>query len=196
MTSSNRDASGAGDLDGSGGRVESLSQSATYTFAKRPVPRARFLAGLGLEGDVHSGRTVKHRSRVAADPSQPNLRQVHLIHGELLDELTTAGYEVRPGSMGENVLTRGIDLLGLSTGTHLHLGDTVVLEVTGLRNPCVQLNGIGEGLLKRLAYRDESGELVRLAGIMAVVLAEGEVRQGDGIRVESPEGPHRPLEKV
>lgn len=176
--------------------VESLAQSATYTFHKQPVARARFLEGMGLEGDVHSGRTVKHRSRVAADPSQPNLRQVHLIHGELLDELQEAGYSVGPGRLGENVLTRGVDLLGLSTGTHLRLGNEVVVEVTGLRNPCVQLESIGPNLLKRLAYRDDQGTLIRRAGVMATVVKAGEVNQGDEIQVDVPDGPHRPLQKV
>ncbi|HEV7996436.1 MAG TPA: MOSC domain-containing protein, partial [Stellaceae bacterium] len=139
---------------------------------------------------------VKHRSRVARDPTQPNLRQVHLIHAELHDELRQAGFAVLPGSMGENVTTRGIDLLGLAAGTRLHLGTSAVVEVTGLRNPCAQLDKIEKGLMAATLDRDADGNLVRKAGIMGVVLAEGEVKPGDPIRVEPPLPPHRPLPVV
>jgi MOSC domain-containing protein YiiM len=156
----------------------------------------RLLAGLGVEGDAHQGETVKHRSRVARDPSRPNLRQVHLIHAELHDELRRAGFAVSPGQMGENITTRGVDLLALPTGTRLHLGDAAVVEVTGLRNPCAQLDGIQEGLMAATLARDANGQLVRKAGIMAIVRAGGEVRPGDSIRVELPATPHRALEPV
>jgi MOSC domain-containing protein YiiM len=156
----------------------------------------RLLAGLGVEGDVHSGATVKHRSRVKRDASQPNLRQVHLIHAELHDELREAGFRISPGQMGENVTMRGIDLLGLPTGARLHLGGTAVVEVTGLRNPCGQLNGIEPGLMAATLSRDEGGNLVRKAGIMGVVTEGGEVRPGDGVRVELPPLPHHPLAPV
>jgi MOSC domain-containing protein YiiM len=140
--------------------------------------------------------TVKHRSRVARDPSQPNLRQVHLIHAELHDELRAAGFDVVAGQMGENITTAGVDLLGLPTGTRLRLGDEAVVEVTGLRNPCAQLDGIQPGLMAATLDRDERGRLIRKAGVMGVVLAGGEVRAGDEIRVELPPQPHRPLEPV
>ncbi|MBA3415213.1 MAG: MOSC domain-containing protein [Chloroflexia bacterium] len=153
----------------------------------------RLLPGLGIEGDAHAGETVKHRSRVARDPSQPNLRQVHLIHAELHDELAAAGFSVAPGQMGENVTTRGLDLLALPTGTRLRLGAAATVEVTGLRNPCAQLEGIQPGLMAATLDRDADGNLVRKAGIMAVVLAGGEVRPGDPIRLELPAAPHRPL---
>jgi MOSC domain-containing protein YiiM len=156
----------------------------------------RLVAGLGVEGDAHQGVTVKHRSRVRADPTQPNLRQVHLIHEELHDELRTSGFAVAPGVMGENVTTRGIDVLGLPRGTRLLLGDEAVVEVTGLRNPCGQLNGIQEGLLDATIDRDADGNLIRRAGIMGVVLAGGELRPGDPIRVELPPEPHEPLDRV
>lgn len=156
----------------------------------------RLLAGLGVEGDAHMGTTVKHRSRVARDPSTPNLRQVHLIHAELLDELALKGFSVAAGAMGENVTTRGVDLLGLPTGTRLHLGATAVIEVTGLRNPCMQLEGIQEGLMKAVLDRASDGSLVRKAGIMSIVLAGGEVRPDDPIELELPAGAHRPLEPV
>jgi MOSC domain-containing protein YiiM len=179
-----------------GGVVAAVSRSAEHSFSKRNEDSIRLLAGLGVEGDAHLGSTVKHRSRVARDPSQPNLRQVHLIHAELFDELRAAGFEVSPGDMGENVTTRGIDLLGLSTGTRLRLGQEAILEVTGLRNPCVQLDRFRPGLMAAVLARDAAGNLVRKAGIMTIVLAGGEVRPGDPIRVEASPSPHRPLEPV
>jgi MOSC domain-containing protein YiiM len=175
------------------GVVASLNVSPTHTMAKPSQPSIRLLAGLGVEGDAHNGVTVKHRSRVARDPSQPNLRQVHLIHAELHDELAANGFPVEPGRMGENVTTRGLDLLGLPTGTRLHLGPTAVVEVTGLRNPCRQLEGIHSGLMAAVLDRDEDGALVRKAGIMGIVLASGDVSVGDEIRVELPAPPHQPL---
>ncbi|WP_405084014.1 MOSC domain-containing protein [Microbispora sp. NBC_01389] len=178
------------------GSVTAVSRSATHTFSKAPLESVRLLPGLGVEGDAHSGVTVKHRSRVARDPSQPNLRQVHLVHAELHDELRDAGFAVRAGDMGENVTTRGVDLLRLPTGTRLHLGDSAVVEVTGLRNPCGQLNGLQDGLMKAVLDRDEDGNPVRKAGIMGVVVTGGEVRPGDPIRVELPAGPHHPLQPV
>ncbi|MEV4295575.1 MOSC domain-containing protein [Microbispora rosea] len=177
-------------------RVTAVSRSATHTFSKTPLESIRLLAGLGVEGDAHAGVTVKHRSRVARDPSRPNLRQVHLVHAELHDELREAGFAVREGDMGENVTTRGVDLLALPTGTRLRLGETAVVEVTGLRNPCVQLDGFQDGLMKAVLDRDEEGNLVRKAGVMGIVVAGGEVRPGDPIRVEPPAGPHRPLRPV
>lgn len=177
--------------------VQAVHRSASYTFSKPSVEAIRLLEGLGVEGDIHSGVTVKHRSRVQRDPTQPNLRQVHLIHAELHDQLRAQGFEVAPGQMGENITTRGIDLLGLATGTLLRFGEgTAVIRITGLRNPCGQLNGLHEGLMNACVFKDESGETVRLAGIMGVVLATGEVRPNDPIHIEPPPGPHSPLEPV
>jgi MOSC domain-containing protein YiiM len=173
-----------------------VSRSAGHTFSKPTAERIRLLAGLGVEGDAHAGVTVKHRSRVARDPSQPNLRQVHLISAELHDELHAAGFPVTAGQMGENVTTRGVDLLALPTGTRLRLGATAVVEVTGLRNPCVQLNGLHAGLMAAVLDRDEEGNLVRRAGVMGIVLEGGDVRPGDGIEVTPPAGPRRPLRPV
>jgi MOSC domain-containing protein YiiM len=136
---------------------------------------------------------VKHRSRTARDATEPNLRQVHLIHGELHDELNAAGFHVSAGDLGENVTTRGIDLLDLSAGTRLHLGSEAVVEVTGLRHPCVQLDRHQRGLLAALLSRDEHGAVVRKSGVMGIVVAGGVVRGGDVVRVEEPTGPHRPL---
>ena len=179
-----------------GGIVTAVSRSPRHTLIKPTEDSIRLVAGLGVEGDAHLGTTVKHRSRVARDPTQPNLRQVHLVHAELHDELREAGFTVAPGQMGENVTTSGVDLLGLATGTRLHLGSSAIVEVTGLRNPCAQLDKIQKGLMAATLGRDEHGNLVRKAGIMGVVLAEGEVRPGDPIRVEPPPPPHRPLAVV
>jgi MOSC domain-containing protein YiiM len=179
-----------------GGTVTAVSRSPRHTLVKPNEDSIRLLTGLGVEGDAHQGATVKHRSRVARDPTQPNLRQVHLIHAELHDELRQAGFAVAPGQMGENVTTRGVDLLGLAAGTRLHLGDRAVVEVTGLRNPCAQLDKIEPGLMAATLDRDERGNLVRKAGIMGVVLTEGEVRPGDPIRIETPPPPHQPLPVV
>jgi MOSC domain-containing protein YiiM len=176
--------------------VTAVSRSPGHTFHKSLADAIRLHAGLGVEGDAHAGVTVKHRSRVAADPTQPNLRQVHLIHAELFDELRAAGFDVAAGQMGENVTTRGVDLLGLPTGARLHLGDAAVVEVTGLRNPCSQLDAFRPGLMKALVGRDESGKVVRKAGVMGVVIAGGEVKAGDAVRVELPPEPHRPLDRV
>jgi MOSC domain-containing protein YiiM len=177
-------------------KVTAVCRSEGHALSKPSRDSIRLLAGLGVEGDAHAGETVKHRSRVARDSSKPNLRQVHLINAELHDELRDAGYAVSAGQMGENVTTRGIDLLGLPTGTRLRLGEAATVEVTGLRNPCNQLDQIQEGLMAATLERDDRGNLVRKAGVMSVVLAGGEVRPGDPIRVELPPQPHRPLEMV
>jgi MOSC domain-containing protein YiiM len=178
---------------GGDGVVVAVCRDAEHAFSKPARPVIRLLAGLGVEGDAHLGVTVQHRSRVARDPTRPNLRQVHLVHEELQEELRAAGFAVHPGSMGENVTTRGVDLLALSAGTRLRIGDSAVVEVTGLRNPCRQLNAFRSGLMKAVLGRDANGALIRRAGIMGVVLAGGEVRPGDPIVVGVPDGPHRPL---
>ena len=178
------------------GVVTAVSSSGTHTMKKPNQQAVRLLTGLGIEGDAHLGVTVKHRSRVAQDPTQPNLRQVHLIHSELHDELHGSGFTVQPGQMGENVTTRGVDLLGLPTGTRLRLGQTAVVEVTGLRNPCGQLDKVEKGLLAATLDKDADGNVIRKAGIMGIVLADGEVRPVDRIEVELPAEPHSPLKPV
>ncbi len=178
------------------GVVTAVSRSPAHTLIKPNQERIRLLAGLGVEGDAHLGETVKHRSRVARDPSQPNLRQVHLIHAELHDELLATGFAVAAGQMGENITIRGLDLLGLPVGARLHLGDAAIVEVTGLRNPCAQLNQIQPGLMAATLGRDEHGNLVRKAGVMAIVLVSGDVHPGDPIRVDLPPPPHQPLGPV
>jgi MOSC domain-containing protein YiiM len=176
--------------------VAGVHRSATHTMAKACAATVRLLAGLGVEGDAHNGTTVKHRSRVRRDPTQPNLRQVHLIGTELHDELRAAGFDVAPGQMGENITTRGLDLLALPTGTRLLLGETALVEVTGLRNPCLQLDGIAPGLMQAVLTRDAHGALVRRAGVMGIVLDGGDVRPGDEITVTLPPLPHLPLSPV
>lgn len=178
------------------GTIIAVSRGPRHEFSKGNEDAITLLPGLGVDGDAHLGETVKHRSRVARDPSQPNLRQVHLIHAELHDELRAAGFTVGPGQMGENVTTRGIDLLGLPTGARLRLGAEAVVEITGLRNPCAQLDGFQQGLLAATLDRDADGNLIRKAGIMGVVLVGGTVRAGEPIAVELPAEPHRALEPV
>jgi MOSC domain-containing protein YiiM len=176
--------------------VVAVARDATHAFSKTTAPYIDLIEGLGVEGDAHMGVTVKHRSRVKRDPRQPNLRQVHLIHAELLDELAGAGFDVSPSEMGENVTTRGIDLLGLAVGSRLHLGRDAIVEICGLRNPCQQLNTFKPGLMAATLDRGVDGELIRKAGVMGTVLAGGRVTVGDPIRVEDVPGPQRALEVV
>lgn len=178
------------------GTVMAVSSSPTHSFSKTNQRSIKLLTGLGVDGDAHSGEKVQHRSRVAKDPNQPNLRQVHLIHAELHDELRERGFDVSAGQMGENITTRGIDLLGLPTGTRLHLGNTAVVEVTGLRNPCYQLDDFQQGLMKAVLDKDEQGNLIRKAGVMGIVLVDGEVCVNDPIWVELPPEPHEALKPV
>ena len=175
--------------------VEAVSRSLQHTFSKQNQNSICLLTGLGVEGDAHLGGTVQHLSRVA-NPKQPNLRQVHLIHSELHDELRTKGFQVSPGQMGENITTSGVELLNLPTGTRLHIGESAVVELTGLRNPCKQLDQLQPGLMGAVLDRDAVGHLVRKAGVMGIVLVEGEVFPGDAIHVEKPPLPHVPLERV
>jgi MOSC domain-containing protein YiiM len=177
------------------GLVTAVSRSAVHEFTKDNVDRIELIAGLGVRGDAHLGELVQHRVRVREDPTRPNLRQVHLIHSELFDELSDAGFSLFPGAIGENVTTRGIQLLDLPTGTRLRLGNSAVVQVTGLRNPCRQIDAFRPGLLAALS-RDENGNVVIKSGIMGIVLAGGEVRPGDPILAELPEGPHQPLGRV
>lgn len=174
-------------------RVVAVHRSRSHSFSKYAEDRITLLAGLGVAGDAHSGDTVKHRSRVRRDPAAPNLRQVHLLHAELFEELAGRGFAVQPGQLGENVTTRGLDLLALPTGTRLQLGPHAVLELTGLRNPCSQIDAFQQGLTAAVLDRDAQGGLVRKAGVMAVVVQGGEVRPGDAISVALPPTPHRAL---
>ena len=156
----------------------------------------RLIKGLGVEGDAHAGITVKHRSRVRQDPTQPNLRQVHLIQAELFEEVAARGFRVTPGAIGENITTQGLDLLSLPHGTRLHLGPSAIVEVTGLRNPCTQIDGIASGLMEAVLERTADHGLIRKAGIMSIVVESGEVKVGDQISIERPQVPHHPLKPV
>lgn len=176
--------------------VIAVSVSPTHTFSKVRRRTIRLLKDLGVEGDAHLGTTVKHRSRVAIDPSRPNLRQVHLIQSELFAELEARGFSVRSGDLGENITTRGLDLLALPRGAHLRLGTHAIVEITGLRNPCSQLDAFQQGLTEAVVERDPHRGLIRKAGIMAIVVEGGDVQEDDPVVVELPEGPHEALTPV
>lgn len=178
------------------GRVAGVAKAAGHAFSKQACDEIRLVAGLGVEGDAHSGATVKHRSRVARDPSQPNLRQAHIIHSELFAELAQRGFKVSAGDLGENITSEGVDLLSLPRGARLHIGPDVVIGLTGLRNPCQQINDFQAGLMNAVLDRTADGQLVRKAGVMGVVLAGGVIRAGDIIRIEAPDGPFQKLEPV
>lgn len=178
------------------GYVEAVCRAPEHMFSKPVCDQIELLEGLGVAGDAHAGRTVKHRSRVAADPTQPNLRQVHLIHGELHDELVAKGFKVEPGVMGENITMRGLDVLALPRGAVLSFESGIKLEITGLRNPCRQLNGLQEGLMEAVLDRSSDGKLIRKCGIMGVVRTGGIVAAGHAVTVQLPAEPHLPLERV
>ncbi|MCU6481605.1 MOSC domain-containing protein [Arthrobacter sp. A2-55] len=177
-------------------RVVAVHRDREHRFGKPLAAAIELLEGLGVAGDAHCGRTVQHRSRVRAGPTQPNLRQVHLMHGELFDWLAGRGFTVDPGALGENITTAGLDVLTLPRGALLHIGGRAVVEVTGLRNPCSQIEDFQPGLLRELVGRNDDGGIVRRAGIMGVVLRGGPVRAGDRIAVELPEGPWQVLDRV
>ena len=180
----------------SSGVVEAVGTSPTHSIAKPNLGSVRLIAGLGVADDAHQGKTVQHLSRTAGGSSEPNLRQVHLIHAELHDELRKGGFRIAAGQMGENITTRGIDLIGLPLGTRLLLGSSAVVEITGLRNPCAKLEELQKGLMRAVLGRDDEGRLVRKAGVMSIVVSGGEVGIGDPIAVELPPLPHRRLEVV
>jgi len=170
------------------GFVIAVSTNAKHSFSKQAQDSIHLVQELGVEGDAHFGATTQHRWLMKKNPTRKNLTQVHLLHAELFDELVSAAFFLSPGEMGENVTTRGIDLLTLPTKTKLHCGGAVI-EVTGLREPCAQLNKLRPGLMKALIRRSKEGIVVRKAGIMGVVLAGGVVRPGDHIEVELPPQP-------
>lgn len=173
-----------------------VHRSGGHSFSKFADDAIVLVEGLGVRGDAHSGKTVQHRSRVAREPGRPNLRQVHLLHAELFGELMAADFSVWPGDLGENITTCAVDLLALPTGTRLHIGATAVVEVTGLRNPCSQLDRFQPGLMAAVLGHDAQGRLIRKAGVMSVVAAGGDVKPGDRIEIELPALPHLLLEPV
>lgn len=178
------------------GKVVAVARDSAHRFSKKVVSEIRIIDGLGVEADAHLGETIQHRSRVAIDPAQPNLRQVHLIHSELFEEVSAKGFKVQPADLGENITTAGIDLLSLPRGTVLKIGETVELEVTGLRNPCQQINDFQAGLLSAVLSKGTKGEIVRKSGIMTVVKTGGIVKAGDVIQPVYPPKPYLPLERV
>lgn len=178
------------------GRVIAVCSCSRHAFSKDNRESIRLLAGRGVEGDAHCGETVQHRSRVAQDPDLPNLRQVHLLHSELFDELNALGFTLQAGDLGENITTRGVDLLSLPTGTELSFADTAVIRITGLRNPCAQIDRFRKGLLFNLTGTDQQGRRIRKAGVMATVTRGGDVQPGDSVFVVLPPEPHIPLQRV
>ncbi len=178
------------------GVIAALSKSGLHAFSKQVSPDLDLVEGKGVAGDAHFGITVQHRSRVAIDPAHPNLRQVHLIAAELLEELAHEGFSLDPGDLGENILTRGLDLLALPRGTRQQLGDEAELELTGLRNPCGQIEHFRTGLLAHMVEKGPDGAIVRKAGVMAVVVKGGRAVTGDSINVSLPPLPHEPLDRV
>ena len=178
------------------GHVVAVAADGGHHFSKPLRDDIHVIAGMGVEGDAHFGAAVQHRSRVAADPSQPNLRQVHLLHAELHEELQAKGFAVSPGVMGENITTIGLELLDLPTGSLLRIGRDALLCITGLRNPCKQLDDYQSGLLAAVLDRDDEGRLLRKAGVMAVVVESGVIRPNDPIRITRPPEPHHPLQRV
>lgn len=178
------------------GIVKAVSKSSSHSFSKKNFEKIVLIEGKGVEGDAHSGEKVKHRSRVAQNPDQPNLRQVHLIHSELFEELKEKGFQLKPGEIGENITTQGIDLLALPKDTILNIGASVQIQITGLRNPCSQLDNLKNGLMKAVLDKDENGNLIRKSGIMGIVLEGGEVKIGSQISVKLPPPPFIKLERV
>ncbi|MFU8825686.1 MOSC domain-containing protein [Yoonia sp.] len=178
------------------GFVEYVARDLEHRFSKQTVPEIELLAGLGVQNDAHAGETVKHRSRVKVDPTQPNLRQVHLIHAELFEEMADQGFRLGAAMLGENITTRGIDLMALPRGARLHIGDTAVVEVTGLRNPCHQIDEFMPGLLRAALVRGPDKTLIRKTGVMGIVFVGGIVRTGDRIDVVLPAGGHIALDRV
>jgi len=177
------------------GKVVAVSSNSKHLFSKNNRLSIKLVEGLGVEGDAHFGSTVKHRSRVAQNPNQPNLRQVHLIHSELFEDLKDQ-FTIEPGQMGENITTIGINLLDLPTDTLIYIGTTAIIKVTGLRNPCAQIDNFKPGLLKAVLDKDAEGNLIRKAGIMGVILQSGEVKPGDSISIKMPSKPYKKLERV
>ncbi|MDQ0316134.1 MOSC domain-containing protein [Amorphus orientalis] len=173
--------------------IVAVNRSARHSFSKTSEEGITLIEGIGVKGDAHAGETVKHLADMVRDPNRPNLRQVHLIQSELFAEMAEKGYQLAPGSMGENITTAGLDLLALPLGARLQLGETAVVELTGLRNPCAKINGLGKDLMKEMVARDAGGNLVRKTGVMSVVLFGGTVRAGDPIHIHMPEEDHIPL---
>jgi MOSC domain-containing protein YiiM len=175
------------------GRVVAVAKDGAHRFSKPTCPSITLIEGYGVRGDAHAGPTVQHLARMRADPTRPNLRQVHLIPAELFADLAERGFAVGPGQLGENITTAGVDLVALPRGTRLAIGDQAEVEITGLRNPCAQLDGLVPGLMRQLIHTDDTGAVVRTAGVMSIITRAGEIRPGDPIQLTLPPLPHQPL---
>jgi len=165
--------------------VLSVSMSSSHGFSKRPTDYIYLLSGCGVQGDVHCSGAA----------SSNNKRQVHLIASELLTELARKdskgrAYIISPGALGENITTKGIDLVGLNEGTRLHFGDGddhAIVRITGLRNPKKRLDEWPKGLLDRCAMKNKKGEITgRKIGVMGIVEEDGFVQPGHMVYVEKP----------
>lgn len=176
--------------------VESVHRSESHDFTKATVEEVVLVAGVGIEGDAHAGATVQHVSRKKKDADRPNLRQVHLVSAELHEELVADGFDLDHGGFGENLVTRGIALGDLPVGTTLALGDDAIIVLTGLRDPCAQIDRHREGLRAAVAFDPGEGPKLFRDGAMAMVVRGGVVRTGDPIGVALPPEPHHPMRKV
>jgi MOSC domain-containing protein YiiM len=174
------------------GIVVAVNRSARHTVSKVSVATIVLRAGFGVEEDAHAGATIEHRYAKRFHPERPNERQVHLIGGELFDELERDGFHVEPGQLGENITTRGIALTDLPLGTRLRIANGAVVEVRGLRVPCVLIDRLIPGV-KKASAMPYGGKLALRHGIMGIVIASGSVQQGDVLAVEPPAGPARAL---
>jgi len=173
--------------------VIAVASDSAHNFSKITKPAITLIAGFGVEGDAHAGKTVQHLWDKKKTPDAPNLRQVHLVHEEIFAELAEQGFTVGPGDIGENIVTRGIDLLSLPLGTHLEFESGALVELTGLRDPCRKLNKIQDGLIHKFVYKNDEGKRSVKSGVMSIVLMGGEIRPEDEITVKLPDGPHQPL---
>jgi len=163
----------------------SVNSDDAYRFSKIARQSVRLVEGHGIEGDAHAGRFVKHRYQAKKEPLTPNRRQVHLIQSELFEEMRGFGFIIEPGDLGENVTTVGIDLLALPLGAQLHLGESAVVELTGLRMPCGLIDKFQTGLKRSMIVRTPRGVTFR-AGVLGIVTSSGDVRPGDLVRAELP----------
>jgi MOSC domain-containing protein YiiM len=176
------------------GSVVAVSIDGKHRFSKTPRLSVSLTKGHGIEGDAHYGPLVQHRCLARRAPTAANLRQVHLIPSELFDALRTRGFEVRPGNLGENITTLGLDLECLPLGTMLRLGASAIVRLTGLRTPCILIDRFEAGLKDELRG-GLLGPRFR-AGVMAIVSDGGEVSPGDLIRAVLPAPPHVVLPRL
>ena len=168
------------------GIVAGVFVSGGHTFSKSERYSVTLLQGLGIEGDAHCGSTVQHLSDRKKNSTRSNLRQLHLIQSELIEELNATGFDVRPGDLGENITTGQIDLPALPQGTLLRIGDTAVVEITGLRTPCFKIERFRKGLRSAVTEHRHGGPATLKGALMAIVVAGGVVNRDDRIGVIIP----------